>query len=223
MTENQEEIKKFNLVILISGSASTAIAVHKAIESGELLNINIKKIISNSPRISGIKNLINAGFPKEKIKAIDKKEINNEKLFNEELFKSINETEPDLICQFGWLCKTPLNLIKAYPGKIINQHPGPLDTANGIFGGKGMYGIHVHRAVLDFAKKNPDFTHTKATTHYVTEEYDEGKIIATKELEINTEESPESLAARLLPLEHRLQIEVINNLKEQAMLSLSDS
>ena len=67
----------FKILILISGSASTAVAVHEAIESKQLANIEISKIITNSPRISGIRNLIRAGFPEEKIKAIDKKEINS--------------------------------------------------------------------------------------------------------------------------------------------------
>ena len=76
-----------------------------------------------------------------------------------------------------------------------------------------MYGINVHKAVIDYAKKNPSFTHTKATTHYVTEEYDEGEIIATKELAIDINESPEAFAKRLLPLEHQLQIEVIEKIQ----------
>lgn len=212
MSKIEKKNKNFNLVILISGSASTAIAVHKAIEKAQIKDTEIKKIISNSPRISGIENLINAGFPEERIEIIDKKKIGDEKLFNEKLLNTINQIKPDLICQFGWLCKTPFELIHAYQKKIINQHPGPLDIGDGIFGGKGMYGLNVHKAVIDFAKKNPSFTHTKATSHYVTENYDEGEIIASKELKINIEESPEGLAARLLPLEHLLQIEVINTL-----------
>ena len=204
---------KFKLVILVSGSASTAIAVHKAIETGEIKSTEILKIISNSPRISGIENLINAGFPEEKIEAIDKKNIADEKLFNEKLINTIKKLNPDLICQFGWLCKTPLDLIKLFPNRIINQHPGPLDVLDGKFGGKGMYGINVHKAVLEYAKENPEFTETKASTHYVTENYDEGEIIGSKSLTLNIGESPDKLAERLLPLEHQLQIEVINQLK----------
>ena len=147
--------------------------------------------------------------------------MNDEKLFNSKLLDSVNEIKLDIICQFGWLCKTPIELIKAYPQKIINQHPAPLDVANGIFGGKGMYGINVHKAVIDYAKKYRDFTHTKATTHYVTEEYDEGEIIATRELKIDLEESPENLAKRLLPLEHELQIEVIKELQAKTKHSLT--
>jgi len=89
-----------------------------------------------------------------------------------------------------------------FPRAVINVHPSLLPR----HGGPGMYGLKVHQAVLDAAE-----TETGVTIHYVTDEYDKGKIIGQARIDVLEKDNPASLAARLLPVEHKL---LVNALKE---------
>ncbi len=98
----------------------------------------------------------------------------------------------DWIILAGFLKKVPEELVRHYPNKIINLHPALLPK----FGGKGMYGMHVHTAVVEAKEQKSGIT-----IHYVNEEFDKGEIIAQFEIKIDTEESPESLAEKIHDLE----------------------
>lgn len=100
---------------------------------------------------------------------------------------------PDLIVLAGFLWKIPTNLIEAFPNKIINIHPALLPK----YGGKGMYGMHVHKAV----KESRD-TETGITIHYVNEEYDEGAIIHQARTSVLPENTPEEIAEKIHELEY---------------------
>lgn len=100
----------------------------------------------------------------------------------------------DLIVLAGFLWLVPSYLINAFPNKIINIHPALLPK----YGGKGMYGMHIHRAVQ--AAKEQE---TGITIHYVNEKYDEGAIIFQKECTIFPEDTAEKIAQRVLILEHK--------------------
>lgn len=101
---------------------------------------------------------------------------------------------PDLIVLAGYLAIIPKEVIQAFTDKIINIHPALLPK----FGGKGMYGDHVHRAVLDSGE-----TQSGITIHYVNEEYDKGKIIFQSSLSIQPSETLESLDKRIHELEYK--------------------
>lgn len=92
----------------------------------------------------------------------------------------------------GFLKKIPVELVQKYPNRIINLHPSLLPK----FGGKGMYGMHVHTAVVEAKEQKSGIT-----IHYVNEEFDKGEIIAQFEIKIDTEETPESLAEKIHDLE----------------------
>ena len=111
----------------------------------------------------------------------------------------------DFIVLAGFLWKIPDALIKAYPGKIINIHPALLPK----YGGKGMYGAHVHEAVIAAGEKESGIT-----IHYVDEHYDHGQPIFQATVEIEPGENPDSLATKIHQLEHKyypLVIEEILN------------
>lgn len=93
----------------------------------------------------------------------------------------------------GFLWKVPHNLIKAFPEKIINIHPALLPA----YGGKGMFGIHVHSAVIAHHE-----TQSGITIHFVDEQYDHGASIFQATCSVSPEDNPESLAAKVLQLEH---------------------
>ncbi len=111
--------------------------------------------------------------------------------------------EPDLIVLAGFLWKVPAEMVRAYPEKIINIHPALLPK----FGGKGMYGMHVHEAVLEKGERESGIT-----IHFVNEAYDEGAIIRQEKVAVSEGETPESLAGKIHELEYRYYPLVIANL-----------
>lgn len=108
------------------------------------------------------------------------------------ILQKINEIQPDLIVLAGFLLKFPETIVAAYPDKIINIHPALLPK----YGGKGMYGMHVHRAVVENKEKK-----TGITIHYVNENYDDGNIIFQKEVAVLIGDTPEVVAAKIHELE----------------------
>ncbi len=100
----------------------------------------------------------------------------------------------------GFLWKVPAVLIQAFPGRIINIHPALLPA----YGGKGMYGMHVHEAVIANQEKESGIT-----IHYVDEHYDHGDTIFQARCAVEPGDSPEALAAKIHQLEHRWFPEVV--------------
>lgn len=111
------------------------------------------------------------------------------------LEKSLHEHRIELIVLAGYLRQVPSEVVEAYRGRILNVHPALLPA----FGGKGMYGMRVHRAVLDAGVRV-----TGATVHLVDERYDEGPILAQWPVPVLPGDTPERLAARVLRVEHLL-------------------
>lgn len=109
----------------------------------------------------------------------------------------------DLVVLAGFLKLVPENIIRAYQKRIINIHPALLPK----FGGKGMYGIRVHRAVLNSGEKE-----TGITIHYVNEHFDEGEIIFQKKINIDSNESPETVMQKVRTLEMEFYPKVIEEL-----------
>jgi phosphoribosylglycinamide formyltransferase-1 len=110
------------------------------------------------------------------------------------LSEALKDRGIDVIVLAGFLKKVPERLIQAFPGRIINIHPSLLPK----YGGKGMYGMHVHEAV----KKNGD-TISGMTIHLVNERYDEGEILFQARCPIDTADTAKDIAAKVLTLEHR--------------------
>jgi phosphoribosylglycinamide formyltransferase-1 len=108
------------------------------------------------------------------------------------VLREINSIQPDLIVLAGFLLKLPAAIISAYPNKIINIHPALLPK----YGGKGMYGMNVHRAIVENKEKE-----TGITIHYVNENYDEGTIIFQKEVAVLISDTPEVVATKIHELE----------------------
>ncbi len=113
----------------------------------------------------------------------------------------------DFIALAGFLWKIPENIIKAYPQRIVNIHPALLPK----YGGKGMYGNHVHKAVLEAGEKKSGIT-----IHYVNENYDEGDIIFQTQCPVLPDDTVETLAQRL----HQLEYEHYPRIIEQLITNL---
>lgn len=134
----------------------------------------------------------------------------NALFFNRQAFSKSNfildmlrSLEPDLIVLAGFLWKIPEAITNAFPNKIINIHPALLPK----YGGKGMYGMHVHNAVKE-AKE----TETGISIHYVNAHYDEGAIIQQVKTVVNPKDSPEDIASKVHLLEYEFFPKVIDEL-----------
>jgi len=119
------------------------------------------------------------------------------------VLKIVKSLHPDLIVLAGFLWKIPKNLIRAFPDQIINIHPALLPK----YGGKGMYGMNVHKAV----KENKD-EETGITIHYVNENYDEGAIIHQAKTKLLPEDSAETIGKKVQQLEYHCFPRVIEKL-----------
>jgi len=181
------------IVIFASGSGTNAENIIKY-----FLNSSKAKVVSvltNNPSAKVIERASKFSIP---TRIFSKQELNEGFLLQE-----INQIQPDLIVLAGFLLKVPQNLIDAYPNKIINIHPALLPK----FGGKGMYGMHIHQAVVSHKEKE-----TGITIHYVNENYDEGAIIFQSSVALTSEDTPEDVAVKIHELEQKHFPTVINSL-----------
>lgn len=197
------------IALLISGGGTTAASIIQACASGKLSEVTPACVIASSSDIDGIARIEALNFLGLKIVVIDPKAFADSETFGEEILKVCQENAVDFIGQYGWLCLTPTNVIAQYEGKMTNQHPGPLDPGRPDFGGKGMFGKRVVAARLLFAQKTAENRWTEATAQRVGTEFDKGAVLHKKQVEILPEDTVESLAARLLPVEHEVQIETL--------------
>lgn len=110
---------------------------------------------------------------------------------------------PDLIVLAGFLWKIPEEMVRAFPDKIVNIHPALLPK----YGGKGMFGSNVHKAVINAGDKQSGIT-----IHLVNEQYDEGKIILQQQCPVEAEDTAESLAQKVHQLEYKWYAETIEKL-----------
>lgn len=188
-----------HIVFFASGSGTNFQAVIDAIETGDI-NARITGLISNKPHIGAIERAQKHGIP---TKVMAPSSFSNQEEYEEVMLKKLKQWQPDLIVLAGYLLKIPAVVIRAYPDKIINIHPSLLPK----YGGKGFYGLKVHEAVI-----NAGETETGCSVHIVTENYDEGPVIARRTVPVHPDDTPKELAERVLEQEHQLLPDVIRNL-----------
>lgn len=130
--------------------------------------------------------------------------INKESFYqSEDVLNVLKTINPDLIVLAGFLWLIPENIIDAFDRKIINIHPALLPK----YGGKGMYGMHVHRAVAE--NKEPE---SGISVHYVSKEYDAGDLIFQAKCKLFTSDTPEVIANKVHKLEYDYFPKIIANL-----------
>jgi len=178
------------LAIFASGTGSTA----------QVLFDKASLVITNNPQAGIIERAKNVGVPVE----IIEREGKSLEDFGGQLLLLLQDYEIEFISQNGWETLTPEAVVKAYEGRITNNHPAPLDPGYPDFGGKGMKGLVVHQAVLNFARSVERPFKTEIDIHLVTEEFDKGELVALREVEIKEEDTPESLQSRVKEVEKQL-------------------
>ncbi len=188
--------------IFLSGKGSNFVSILDAISAGKLY-AEVVLLITNNPEAGGLKVALDHKIPTA---VIDRGSYVSGEQFSTEMLALLRANEVDLIVLAGYMRKIPPAVIKAYPKRMVNIHPALLPK----FGGKGMYGHYVHEAVIASNELE-----SGATVHYVDEIYDNGAIIGQKKIKINPNETPESLAARVLEIEHQFYPEILQLLVEQ--------
>lgn len=173
-----------NIAILASGEGTNAENLFKYFADDK--RVKIKLVITNNENAGIVEK---AERYKKNVQLISKTALNE---YTNQIIEFLNTEKIDLIVLAGFLLKIPEAFIKAFPNKIINLHPSLLPK----YGGKGMYGINVHKAVI----LNKE-TESGITIHFVNEEYDKGEIILQQKCIVNTNDTPESLALKIRKLE----------------------
>ncbi len=172
------------LAIFASGSGTNAQNLCEYFNDHE--NFTIDCILSNKTTAYVLE--------RAKTLGIDSLCFSRQQFYDEDFVSDyLRERRVDWIILAGFLWLVPLKLIKQFPNRIINIHPALLPK----FGGKGMYGIHVHKAVLEKEEKESGIT-----IHYVNENYDEGQIIFQAKCQVDKNDTPESLASKIHSLEY---------------------
>ena len=193
------------IAVFVSGGGSNFIAIHRQIIQGNILG-KIVMVFSNNPNCGAIKFAEENSIP---IFIINAARYPNAHTRDEFLLETCLKAEIDLICLAGFMKMLPQNIVKQYEYRILNIHPGLLPE----FGGKGFYGTRVHEAVINTGKRE-----SGATVHFVDEIYDHGPIILQKKVEVMETDTPESLAARVLKLEHELFPKVVKAFCENKII-----
>lgn len=114
--------------------------------------------------------------------------------YGPQLVKTLKDAEVDIVCLAGYMRLLPMDVLEAYDHRVLNIHPALLPK----FGGKGMWGMHVHEAVVASGE-----TESGCSVHYVTEHYDEGQVILQLRTPIESTDTAEEVAAKVLKLEHQ--------------------
>lgn len=175
--------KNKNIVVFASGSGSNAVKIYEYFSG--LNNVNIASLYCNNPNAKVL----------ERFKSfnIDTVLFSKNDLKSNTILNSLKKVNPDLIVLAGFLLKIPKDITNFFKNKIINIHPALLP----LYGGKGMYGENIHKAVI----KNKDKM-SGLTIHYVNDKYDDGAIIFQKTIRIEPGETPLSLSKKILTEEH---------------------
>lgn len=173
----------------MSGRGSNLVALLKALKGSDLAQVAL--VLSNRADSPALDRAREWGVVAETLVSFGN---------GSEWLQHLQQHRIDLIVLAGYLKLVPADVIRAYRGRMVNIHPALLPD----FGGAGMYGSHVHQAVL-----KSGVSHSGATVHLVDEEYDRGAILAQGKVPVLPGDTPESLAARVLEVEHRLLPEVV--------------
>lgn len=184
-----------NIVILVSGSGTNLQRIIDCIDSGEIPNAKISLVVADR-ECFGLNRAENHNIPHLLIKR------------GKDFCKNLDEALPkdtDLIVCAGFLSIITPEFAEKYQGKIINIHPSLLPK----FGGKGMWGMNVHNAVI-----NAKETESGATVHFVTAGIDEGKIILQGKVSINENDTPETLAEKIHQVEYDIFPKAIGKILE---------
>lgn len=192
----------FNIAVFVSGRGSNLKSLYEKI-SGD--KIKICSVISDKNDCGAVRFALEKEIP---VFLVSKKNETGFLNFTE-LEKQLKKFSIDLIVLAGFLRKVPDEFIDAFENRIINIHPALLPS----FGGKGMYGLNVHKAVFESTARI-----SGATVHFVDKVYDHGTIIDQQVVDISDVKSPEEIAKKVLEIEHEILPAVVKKIAEHKII-----
>lgn len=176
---------KVNIAVMVSGGGTNLQALIDAQKSGIITSGEIKLVVSSNKNAYALKRVENAGIKT----AICERKGFSQKEFEESILNALEKEKIEVIVLAGFMSILSADFVKRYPDRIINVHPSLIPS----FCGDGFYGLKVHKAALDYGVKV-----TGATVHFVNEIPDGGRIIMQKAVEINENDTPETLQKRVM-------------------------
>lgn len=175
-----------NIAVLVSGGGTNLQALIDAEKRGEIVNGKITCVISSNPEAYALERAKNNGIATV---VVPKKDYPDRADYTAAVTKALIDAKADLVVYAGFMIILDSQIVKAFPGKMMNVHPALIPS----FCGKGFYGLKVHEAVLESGVKL-----TGATVHFVTEDCDAGPIIAQKAVPVLNGDTPEILQKRVM-------------------------
>ncbi|MDI6802999.1 MAG: phosphoribosylglycinamide formyltransferase [Bacteroidota bacterium] len=191
-----------NIAVFASGKGSNFRAILDAIKAGKIQNAQIVLVVSNNSDAGALATARENNIP---TLHISRKQFTSDEDFNDVLLAKLSEYNVNFIALAGYMKKIDARIVRAFQNRMINIHPALLPK----YGGSGMYGMHVHEAVI--ANKDK---YSGATVHIVDEEYDHGSVVLQKTVPVEENDTPETLAARVLQIEHEIYPEAIRLFSE---------
>lgn len=179
-----------NLVVFASGSGSNAVKIIEHFKNHD--KINVTNIFCNKE---------SAGIIDEaKSLGVDVTLFNRDEFKSGVVLEKLKLLDTGFIALAGFLWLVPSQIVNEFPNKILNIHPALLPK----YGGKGMHGINIHKAVVENREKESGIT-----IHLVNEKYDDGGVIFQEKVNVSRDDTPESLASKVLKIEHKNYAKVI--------------
>ena len=197
------------IAVLASGGGTNLQALIDRLNTGEPAAARVELVVGSRAGIGALERAERAGIP---ALALDARTMGAES-FREALAGALETHGIGLVVLAGWLQLVPAEVVARYHGRMVNVHPALLPA----FGGRGMYGMRVHQAVIASGVRV-----SGATVHLVDERYDEGAIVAQWPVPVLPGDTPETLAARVLAVEHRILPLAVEALARGAGIPLVD-
>lgn len=186
------------IAVFASGGGTNLQALIDAIGKGEIKNGKIEVVFSNKSDAFALERAKKTGIP---VYHLNPKEFRDREAYDKELADKMNSLRIDLVCLAGYMKILTPAFVNGFKGKIMNIHPALLPS----YGGEGMYGLHVHEAVLAHGEKI-----TGCTVHFVDCGTDTGPIILQKKVDVGNAATPEELQKKVLDYEYVAYKEAVN-------------
>lgn len=196
---NDQTFHKKRIAVFASGSGTNLQALMDACARGEI-NGEIIVVVSNKKYCGA---LDRAKSAKIETLIFESDKYKTKTAMCAKMAKALKELNVELICLAGYMLKIEPCLIRSFPNAIINIHPALLPK----YGGKGMYGHHVHEAVINAKEKE-----SGCTIHIVDEIFDHGQILAQAKVTVDPQDTPDTLAEKIHPEEHKLYVSVVKDI-----------
>lgn len=194
---------ELRLAVLVSGGGTTLANLIERVRDGRLRRVRIVLVISSRSTAAACEIARGAGLP---LRVVRRGDFGDIETFSAALAAALDEARPDLVAMAGFLCLW--RIPPRYAGRVLNIHPALLPR----YGGKGMYGRHVHAAVLAAGERE-----SGCTVHLADDEYDHGPIVAQRRVPVLPDDDVAALSARVTAAERELYPEVIQQVAERGL------